>query len=82
MDFCPFRGPDAPHALIESIPGKKQTRKCADYADLLLEVPEEQTGGGAAHAVCASAQSEQERLAVAQISSLRHLFVERGVLFY
>jgi hypothetical protein len=29
VDFCPFRGPDAPHALIESIAGKKTwTQAC------------------------------------------------------
>ena len=32
MDFCPFRGPGAPHTLIESIPGKKTcTQVCTRY---------------------------------------------------
>ena len=68
MDFCPFRGPDAPHALMKAYRERKQTLKCADYADLLLEVQKNRReGGGPPHAVCASARSQQERLAVAQI---------------
>jgi hypothetical protein len=30
VDFCPFRGPDTPHALTESIPGKKTHTQVVD----------------------------------------------------